>query len=512
MFSLFSRKRTYFPLFIISILAFIFLLISATIRPYGFFIDELYFISCANRPAFGYIDQPPLSILILTGITSLFGDNMPAIRLVPALCLAATVFLSGMLTNRLGGGMAGMLLTALAVALMPVFLIFCSFYSMNAYEPLLLVMVMFFLVKIVQDDNPRYWLHIGILAGIALMMKHTFILYAIALLAGLLISGKRKLLFSKWILWGGLACFILVIPNLVWQFTHGFPSLELYRNSFTSKNIETGYLQIIIEQILVTNPAASLLWIAGLVALFFPSGKPFRFVGYAYLILLLVMFAGHSSRPDRIVSIYPFLIAFGATAVEKLNRLQWRRLVRGIIAILVIVVGLLMAPVFCPLLPPAQLREHISRLGFRLEIEEGKRGEPIPQWLADRIGWEEMAAGIANVYLSLPEAEQRNCVIVSDSYGPAGAMELYGEKYSLPPVFGTQNSFHAWGPPSDTVKTYIGVDIDVQGAHELFESVEAVDTIYCLDCTRPQREVPVYVMRNPVASVEKMWPEFKNYH
>jgi hypothetical protein len=32
---------------------------------YGYFRDELYYIACARHFDFGYVDQPPLSILLL---------------------------------------------------------------------------------------------------------------------------------------------------------------------------------------------------------------------------------------------------------------------------------------------------------------------------------------------------------------------------------------------------------------------------------------------------------------
>jgi hypothetical protein len=32
---------------------------------YGYFRDELYYIACARHLDFGYVDQPPLSILLL---------------------------------------------------------------------------------------------------------------------------------------------------------------------------------------------------------------------------------------------------------------------------------------------------------------------------------------------------------------------------------------------------------------------------------------------------------------
>ena len=507
-----GNKNPLFLLSILSIIVFCLLIFSSTVKPYGFFIDELYFIACSKRLAWGYIDQPPLSLLLLAPVVKIFGPNIIAIRVLPALCCASTVFITGLLVKKLGGSLISMLLASFSVALLPIFLVFTSFYSMNAYEPLLVASVLYFLVSMIQEDDPKYWIHVGILSGIALEMKHTFVLYGFALILGLLIYSKRKLLFNRWILWGGLACFLLVLPNLVWQVANDFPSLELYRNSFSSKNIEKRYLQVILEQVFYTNPAGFPLWITGLIALFFRHGKPYRLMLFGYLFLITVMVLGHSSRPDRIASIYIFFLAFRAITIENQLKPFWRKITQSSIAVMLLIGGVLLTPVFCPILPPQQFKKHINALGVKIEIEEGKKGEPIPQWIADRLGWKEMASAVSSVYMSLPESEKRNCVIVSDSYGPAGAMEIYAGEFGLPPVYGTHNSFHSWGPPSDTVKTYIGIEIDADGARSLFESVEVASVYYCPDCTRPQREVPIYVMRNPVISVEKMWPEFKEYH
>ena len=56
---------------------------------YGYFRDELYYIACGRHLALGYIDQPPLSILLLRLSQSLLGDSLFAIRLLPALAGAA---------------------------------------------------------------------------------------------------------------------------------------------------------------------------------------------------------------------------------------------------------------------------------------------------------------------------------------------------------------------------------------------------------------------------------------
>ncbi len=507
-----SKNLPIFLLALLSLITFFIFIISSTIQPYGFFIDEVYFIACSKRLAFGYVDQPPLSLFLLSGVVELFGHNMIAIRVLPALSMAATVFMTGLVARRLGGGLVSMLLAGLAVMMMPVFMIFGSFYSMNAYEPLILVLVVFFMLKMIQEDDPKYWLHVGILAGIGLEMKHTFVLYGLALVIGLMISDRRKLLFNRWVLWGGLACLIIILPNLIWQYIHDFPSLELYKNSFTSKNIEKPYLQVVLEQVIFVNPATFLLWFTGLIAVVFPKGKPYRFMLFAYLFLLFVLVSGRSSRPDRIASIYTFFMASGAVAIEQYLRSYWKAIARVSVAALMLTAGIILAPAFMPLMPPAELKPYLSRLGLKFDIEEGKMGEPIPQWLADRIGWRELASEVSEVYHSLPAEEQRNCVIVCDDYGPGGAMEIYAAEFGLPPVFATHNSFHSWGPPSDSIKTYIGVSIDAEGTRPLFETMELAGVSLCPDCTRPQREIEIYVMRGPKISIEKEWERFREVH
>jgi hypothetical protein len=50
---------------------------------YGFQQDELYFLVASHHLAFGYVDQPPLAVLMARA-TDIFGVNPTAIRIIPA--------------------------------------------------------------------------------------------------------------------------------------------------------------------------------------------------------------------------------------------------------------------------------------------------------------------------------------------------------------------------------------------------------------------------------------------
>src|SRR5438128_11853834 len=69
---------------------------------YGYFRDELYYIACGQHLAFGYVDQPPLSILLLRLSEALLGHSWFAIRFLPALAGAATGALSGLIARTAG--------------------------------------------------------------------------------------------------------------------------------------------------------------------------------------------------------------------------------------------------------------------------------------------------------------------------------------------------------------------------------------------------------------------------
>ncbi len=297
---------------------FLYFMLTAIFSGYGYFIDEFYYIACSRHLAFGYVDHPPLSIGLLALSRWLFGESLPAIRLFPSLAAAGTVFLTGMMARRLGGNRTAMIIAALAVIAAPVYMVMGSFYSMNVFEILIWTGILYLIILLVQQEQPKYWLAIGVLMGLGLEMKHTMALYAVAIVAGMLLTGTRRLLWNRWFLGGIAACVVLIIPNLIWQYAHGFPSIEFYRNAMLNKNIPTGPGKVVFQQILFLNPLTLPLWLSGLAyCLFSNEGKRYRFFGLGYALLLAFMIVGQASRPDRIGSIYTVLFALGAVAVTR---------------------------------------------------------------------------------------------------------------------------------------------------------------------------------------------------
>jgi MFS family permease len=487
-------------------------LLTSLFSSYGYFIDEFYYLACARRPAAGYVDHPPLSVLLLAANRALFGESLLATRLLPALASGGLVFATGMLAGQLGGRRGAAVLAALAAAVMPVYLVMGSFYSMNAFEPLVLVLVFACVVRIVNGGDPRLWVVAGVLAGLGLETKHTMVVYLSALGVGLASTRGRRLLRNRWVAWAAVACAALVLPNVLWQIQHGFPSLEFYRNAAANKNIPTPPLAVVASQALFAGPYLLPIWLAGLAwAAAGETGRRYRFLVIAYGVLLLAMIAARSSRPDRMAAIYAPLFAAGAVAITSVRGPRVRRALTGVTAALAVGGGALLAPAFTPLLPPSVLGAYLGAIGLSFDIEAGKRNERVPQWLGDRLGWEAEVSEVARVYRALPADERGNAVIVSSNYGDAGAIELLGPRLGLPAVYATHNSFHSWGPPPDSNRTFIGVSVSGNDLRRLFDSVETAAVFVCDECTAPRRRIPIYVVRGPKVSIQKGWPGFRIY-
>src|SRR5262245_41492616 len=124
---------------------------------YGVFRDELYYLACASHLDWGYVDHPPLSIVVLAGVRALLGDSLLALRVVPALLCGLLVWLASRLAREMGGGRFAQSLTAVAVAIAPQYLALTGFYSMNAFDLVFWALGALLVARLVRTEDVRLW-------------------------------------------------------------------------------------------------------------------------------------------------------------------------------------------------------------------------------------------------------------------------------------------------------------------------------------------------------------------
>jgi len=495
----------------LSLLAILLEVIPTLFGGYGYFIDEWYYIACARRLAFGFVDHPPLAPLLLRGMLILAGGSLFWIRLLPALAAGVTVFLTGRMARELGGGTFAQGLACLSTIGAPGVLVSFGFFSVNAFEIPLWVSCCYLLLLIMKTGDPRRWILFGIVAGLGLETKHTMVLLGIGTGVGLLLTPARHH-FARKPLWLGVAiAFLILLPNLVWQYVNGWPSLEFYANATLYKNLATPPLKGLLNQVVAQNPATFPIWVSGLVYfLFSKEGRSFRPIGWIFVTLFLLLLASQSSRPDRITGIYPVMFAGGGVAIESFSLRRRVPRLRPVLTGLLILGGILLAPVALPILPPDVLAEYNALLKGVPKIEKGKTS-PLPQWFADRFDWDTFVATVAGIYDRLPEEDKRRAVIFAPSYGHAGSLEFYRASLGLPRVICNHNNYYLWGKGNANADILIAIGAIPADLRRVYAKVDSVGIIRGTYGMSWRNNMPVYLARIPTTPLNDVWDRIKNF-
>jgi len=502
-------------LHLISISTFLLIYLSTFNNSYGYFIDEFYYIACANNPAFGYVDHPPLAPLVLTIFQFLFGCSIYAIRFLPALASALAVFYTGILTKEIGGNKFAQLLAACSLAAMPVTIAFGTFYSMNAFEPLLAVLLLLYIARMIKSENYKLWIQAGVIMGLGVMNKHTFGVFIVALMLALVLSGKWKLLFNRWFIAGGVIGTIIFLPNIIWQILNDFPSLQFYRNISVDKNVYTRPLDFIINQIMYMSPSIVPVWFSGAFFLLLSKRfKDYRFLSVLFIGLFLFMMLAGTSRPDRLAFAYPAVFAGGALFFETIIIKFNLRLLKVPIVIFLFSGLALSIPILLPYFGYNFSQNYTEWLGINTELEQGKK-PPLHQVLADRIGWEKKVMLVVNAYNSLSNEDKKHTIIAASNYGQAGAIELFGKPYNLPPVACSHNNYYLWS--KERVNGNILLQLDNQdsfaGLSRLFEEVKIYPGIFKNDFVSDhENNLVVFICRGPKIPPIEMLERSKNFY
>ena len=478
---------------------------------YGYFRDELYYIACSKHLAFGFVDQPPLSIAILAIVRWVIGDSLHAIRFLPAFAISATSILAALTTLRLGGGRFSSALAALCVVAAPVLLSQGRYFSMNSIDLLLWAAAGYIVVRILAGDSPKLWLAFGVVVGLGLLNKYSMGFLCIGLTAGLVLTPERNHLATRWFWFGALIAALLFLPHVVWEVSNDFPSLEFMRNASQLKNTPTSALEFFLGQLRELNYFCAPLWLLGLYYFFFDSaGRRHRTLSWTYMAVFVIMVAAHG-KAYYLSPIYTMLFAGGAVAFERLTLTGWQLRIRGVMVGGVIVLTTISAPFALPILPVEKFIAYEELLGIKPRSDERTALGVLPQHFADEFGWEEMVAVIASAYQKLTPEEQAKCVIYVRNYGEAGAVDFFGAKYGLPNALCAHNSYWFWGPGDKTGEVAIimggrnNLQENLSDLNGRFQHVELAATTKMEYCMPYENGRQVFICRGMNTTFQKLW-------
>ena len=481
------------------------------IQRYGYFRDELYYLASTEHLSWGYVDHPPFSIALLAVVRGVLGDSLFAVRIVPVLAGAATVFLCGVIARQLGAGRFAQVLAALAGLLSPVFLGLDHFYSMNALELLFWTAATWATLRALTSLRTRDWLILGAILGLGLLNKLSMSWFALGLVVGLLLTEHRRVFRKPGIWLAAALAFLIFLPHLLWQMIHGWPTLEFMRNATSIKMADVSPVAFLLEQVLANNPGALPVWMGGIVFGFAPAGRRGRVLVWIYLTVLLLLLVGGHSRASYLAPAYPMLFALGAVAIERQSAAAGRGWVRSLAVALLVIFGGLVLPLALPVLPVQTFVRYQAALGQSPRTEETQDVGPLPQHFADMFGWEEMTNLVAEAFSRLTPEEQARARVFGQNYGEAGAIDVLGRRRGLPRAMSGHNSYWMWGPGTDSVTVLIIIGGDRDDNAEFFEDIEVVGQTSSPWSMPYERNLDVSIARKPKVDLREAWPNLRMF-
>lgn len=475
---------------------------------YGFHRDAYLYLAQSEHLSWGYISVPPLLAFTLAVQRLILPDTVFALRMLPLLVGVVNLVLIGLLVKELKGSKIALIVALAAYLLSPAYLRSNTLIQPVSLNQMFWLLSAWVIVKLIITQNSKYWLWLGIVAGIGFLNKYSVVFFFAGFCIAIFLTKERRWFktFYPWI--ALLIGLVIALPNLLWQYNHNWPVVHHMHELRETQLVNVHFSGFILMQFLMQMNLA-IIWVAGLFWLFFTkAGKSFRLLGWIFLFtVLLLLFS--SGKPYYTLGLYPMLFAAGGLMIAQISKNK-RRIILWVLIPVLLLMLLPMLPFSVPVYTYPKMIEYgkkASAYGFAelLRWEDGNFYE-LPQDFADMTGWEEVAKNLGKVYHSLPKEERKTMIVYAESYGLAGAVLFYKEKYDLPEPVSFNGSFIFWMPEQTEVKSAI----------YLSELPREESTFFNKQELKIKNSDPyarnggyIYYLIEPVGDIAKKWNDLK---
>jgi hypothetical protein len=489
-----------------------------TLKNYGYFGDEFYYLAASSHLDLGYVDMPPLATYLLALSRLIFGDSQPALHIFPAIAGAFTIFFTGMLAREMGGGRYAQFLSALISLCSPFLIALNSYFTYDPFDQMMSVIFFYRAVRLLKRENMREWIIFGIVAGVGIMTKLTMIFLFFGFIITLAITSYRKCFLTIRPYLAGVISIILCTPFMIWQYTHDFPLFQYWHN-YSSQSLHPLPWQTLFEQIMYLNFFSFPVVIMGLYYLIFVREEKYHLpMGLFYPVLFIFLSVLLRLEAREIMSACIPAIAGGAVFMERKisgTRSAWLNpaLCTGIV-----IFSLSSIPRILPVFPFNIMERYYKSAGIinlSIKQESPDSWTEVPFIFGFRLGWVEMVQSIAEIYSSLPESDRGNYIIYASNYEEAGAVDQLGKSFGLPGAICNHLTYQFWGPgeKKGEVTIAFGKRFNKEFLLKIFEEVSRVATINNdRNAVGFEKRVPVFLCRKPKKSLKEIWPSLAYFY
>ncbi len=415
--------------------------------------DEFLHLDQARHLAWGYTSVPPVtswisSIILFLGNLGFLGSIEFWVRFFPALFGAITIFIIWKAIEALEGNLFALVLGATSV-LCSVLLRLNILYHPNSFDVLAWTIFYFMLIKYVKTEKPKFLYLTALVFSIGFLNKYNIVFLLLGLFPALIFSLHSSIFKLKEFYFSVFLVFILILPNLIWQYQNHFPVVHHLKELSETQLINVNRFDFLKDQILFFINSIWIIIASFYAFVWYEPFKKYRFF-LPSLVFTLAVFIYFRAKSYYAIGIYPIYISFGATFLGHQLKEGWVKYLQPM-AFFIPILGFIP---FSKIIFPDKSPEYIVKnfkpykdLGL-LRWEDGK-DHPLPQDFADMLGWKELAFKVDAVYDKL--SSQNQTLILCDNYGQAGAINFYSKNKEIHAVSFNADYIHWFDLKNKTV-------------------------------------------------------------
>jgi dolichol-phosphate mannosyltransferase len=373
--------------------------------------DEAYYWTWSLRPAFGYLDHPPM-VAYLAWLGSFLPGGELGLRVPFALCGALAIVLAAHTARVLSDRPRAPLFAALFAATVPMLTLTGALALPDAPVEAAFAAATWLLLR----ARGRTWLVIGVSAAFALMSKYSAGLFAISvLLAAFFDPALRAELRTRWPWLGTLVAAVIFGPCLAWNAAHGLLSMRFQFAHVFAGSTSSAVPAYLAGVIFGVGP---IVLVAAAVFLARTQTAPARRLLAVTAVPILVTAAVslvHRVHPNWPALVYPGLCAAAGAFAATLGNRATRVVVGASVGL-----GVALA------------------IGYGIELRQPRFFKPNATAIQRFNGWRDVVAQARQV-MGEPVP-----YVIPSNYQVAAQLAYYGDFRRFGPTFNRVSQFTLW--------------------------------------------------------------------
>lgn len=473
----------------------------------GFQGDELLHIETGKHLAFGYMEFPPLIGLLSLIQNQFHSQSVFVHHIFSHIASLFILILIALTTVKLGGKAKAVFIVLLCILTAPAFGRGHQLFQPVVFTHFFWLFSFYQLVQYVTTLDKKYLLYLTIGIGLGFLTKYD-ILFFIAGLTALLVNNRTRTAILQADIWKFILLFlVLIAPNVLWQYNHGFPVVNMFSRLYETQLDKLTTLGVLESIVISLNPLTLIFWLGGLFYMFSVKNN-FIYRPIALTIVIsIVLLALNKSKAYYFYPAMITLIIFGSIWFEQKITSKRKWIIYPAIIFLVLS-GIVLIPFGLAVLP---LDTFIKFAG--IEKKDNRYDIEYKEYYS-KTNWAKTMNGLQTVYDSLPMSERKYCLIWGKHYSQAGGVNLFRENYKMPKAFSYHGSFYLWTPGKGklpkTIIAFSNGEAGIDFFQSFFNSVVAVKQIhnpYANDAKDLWQTI--YICKEPKLNFEQLRTEFK---